>query len=157
MRILGKDGGIGINMHDARIVVTGGAGMLGHKLFQRLSEKFPEVYCTIREDPNAEPVCRVPLLRGAKVIQGVDVTDFEALERTLRALQPDYIVNCVGIIKQRDEARSAISSILINSLLHHKLAEMAAGWGGRLTSKCRGVREPFSKRGQAPLHFARKR
>jgi dTDP-4-dehydrorhamnose reductase len=132
MRTLGKTGGIGINMQDARIVVTGGAGMLGHKLFQRLAEKFPEVYCTIREDPNAEPVCRIPLLHGPKVIQGVDVTDFEALQRTLRALQPDYVVNCVGIIKQRDEARSAIPSILINSLLPHKLAEMAAGWGGRV-------------------------
>jgi dTDP-4-dehydrorhamnose reductase len=132
MRILGKTGGIGINMHDARIVVTGGAGMLGHKLFLRLAEKFPEVYCTIREDPNAEPVCRVPLLQGPKVIQGVNAADFEALQRTLRALRPDYVVNCVGIIKQRGEARSAIPSILINSLLPHKLAQMAAEWGGRV-------------------------
>jgi hypothetical protein len=37
--------------------------MLGHKLSQRLAEKFPEVYCTIREDSNAELVCRVPLAK----------------------------------------------------------------------------------------------
>src|ERR1700678_3095555 len=116
-------------MSNRRIMVLGATGMLGHKLFQRLAEKFPETYCTIREDPNAEPSCRVPLLHGPKVIQGVNVTDFAALERTLRELRPDYVVNCDGIIKQRDEARSAIPSIFINSLLPHKLAEMTAGWG----------------------------
>ena len=119
-------------MRNARIVVVGAAGMLGHKLFQRLAEQFPETYCTIREDPKAEPFCRVPLLHSPKVVQGVDVTDFDALRRTLRELRPDYVVNCVGIIKQRDDARSAIPSILINSLLPHKLAEMASGWGGRV-------------------------
>lgn len=132
MSILSKTGGIGISMHDALIVVTGGAGMLGHKMFQRLAERFPEVYCTIRKTPNAEPVSQSPLLHGPKVIQGVDVTDFEALHQTLRALQPDYVVNCVGIIKQRDEAKIAIPSILINSLLPHKLAEIVAKWGGRV-------------------------
>ena len=119
-------------MSTRRIIVLGGAGMLGHKLFQRLAEKFPETYCTLREDPNAERFCRVTLLHDPRVIQGVNVTDFAALRQTLSELRPDYLVNCVGIIKQRDEARSAIPCILINSLLPHKLAEMAAEWGGRV-------------------------
>jgi dTDP-4-dehydrorhamnose reductase len=38
----------------------------------------------------------------------------------------------VGIIKQRDEARSAIPSITINSLLPHQLAAMVREWGGRV-------------------------
>jgi dTDP-4-dehydrorhamnose reductase len=42
------------------------------------------------------------------------------------------IVNCVGIIKQRDAASSAIPSITLNSLLPHELAAAAAGWGGRV-------------------------
>jgi dTDP-4-dehydrorhamnose reductase len=121
-----------ISMSNRRIMVLGATGMLGHKLFQRLTEKFPETYCTIRKDPNAEPFCRVPLLHGPKVIPGVNVTDFAALQRTLHELLPDYVVNCVGIIKQRDEASSALPSILVNSLLPHKLAEMVAGWGGRV-------------------------
>jgi dTDP-4-dehydrorhamnose reductase len=60
------------------------------------------------------------------------VTDFNALEATLSALRPDYVVNCVGVIKQRTEAISPIPSITINSLLPHKLAQMAARWGGRI-------------------------
>jgi dTDP-4-dehydrorhamnose reductase len=42
------------------------------------------------------------------------------------------VVNCVGVIKQRAEAVSPIPSITINSLLPHKLAQMAARWGGRV-------------------------
>ena len=30
------------------ILVLGGTGMLGHKMFQLLRKRFPETYCTIR-------------------------------------------------------------------------------------------------------------
>jgi dTDP-4-dehydrorhamnose reductase len=42
------------------------------------------------------------------------------------------VINCVGVIKQRARAALPIPSITINSLLPHKLAEMAMRWGGRL-------------------------
>jgi dTDP-4-dehydrorhamnose reductase len=58
--------------------------------------------------------------------------DLSALRRTLEAERPDVIINCVGIVKQRQEARLAIPSITINSLLPHLLAEWAGNWGGRL-------------------------
>lgn len=89
-------------MRSPRIVVLGAAGMLGHKMFQRLSERFPEAWCTLREDPTSQPFRRIPMLQAPHAIPGVDITDFPRLEGTLRALRPDYVVNCVGIIKQRD-------------------------------------------------------
>ena len=119
-------------MHNARIVVTGGTGMLGHKMFQRLSQQFSEVYCTLRQPQPAESVAASAFLNGPKALLGVDVTDFESLAGWLRALRPDYIINCVGVIKQRDTAKAAIPCIVINSLLPHKLAEMASSWGGRV-------------------------
>lgn len=115
-----------------RIVILGGAGMLGHKLFQILRERFPGMLCTTREDVRQAPFSRVQLLQGDDVIRGVDVMDLPAVQRRLTELRPDYIVNAVGIIKQRDEARSAIPSITINSLLPHQLAAMAREWGGRV-------------------------
>ena len=115
-----------------RIVVIGGAGMLGHKLFQILRERFPGTLCTTREDVRKPPFDRVELLQGDDVISGVDVMDFDRLAGTLKDLQPDFIVNCVGIVKQRQEAHMAIPSISINSLLPHKLAAFAAAWGGRV-------------------------
>jgi dTDP-4-dehydrorhamnose reductase len=115
-----------------RIVVIGGAGMLGHKMFQILRERFPGTVCTTREDVRNPPFDRVELLQGDDVIRGVDVMDFDRLHGTLRELRPDFIVNCVGIVKQRQEAQMAIPSITINSLLPHKLAAFAGAWGGRV-------------------------
>jgi len=115
-----------------RIVVLGGAGMLGHKMFQVLREHFSGTFCTVREDIRKPPFDRVELLQGDDVIPGVDVTEFPALAAILSAFRPEYVVNCVGVIKQRAESVSPIPSITINSLLPHKLAQMAARWGGRV-------------------------
>jgi dTDP-4-dehydrorhamnose reductase len=119
-------------MSVAKVVALGGAGMLGHKMFQVLRERFSDVFCTVREDVRKPPFDRVELLQGDDVIPGVDVTDFSAIEAMLSAIRPEYVVNCVGVIKQRAEAISPIPSITINSLLPHKLAQMAARWGGRV-------------------------
>jgi dTDP-4-dehydrorhamnose reductase len=116
----------------ARVMVLGGAGVLGHKMFQTLRERFDGVFCTVREDVRKQPFERVELLQGDDIVPGVDVTDFPALEGILSAFRPEYVVNCVGVIKQRAEAVSPIPSITINSLLPHKLAQMAAVWGGRV-------------------------
>jgi dTDP-4-dehydrorhamnose reductase len=119
-------------MSVAKIVVLGGAGMLGHKMFQTLRESFPGTFCTVREDVRKPPFGRVEMLQGGDVIPDVDVTNFAALEAVLSAFRPEYVVNCVGVIKQRAEAVAPIPSIAINSLLPHKLAKMAARWGGRV-------------------------
>jgi dTDP-4-dehydrorhamnose reductase len=119
-------------MSIAKVMVLGGAGMLGHKMFQTLRERFAGTLCTVRGSIRKPPLDRVELLQGDDVIQGIDVSDFRALEVILSALRPEYVVNCAGVIKQRAEAVSPIPTITINSLLPHKLAEMAAGWGGRI-------------------------
>ena len=119
-------------MSVAKIVVLGGAGMLGHKMFQVLRDRFPRTFCTVRQDLRKPPFNQVDLLQGEGVIPGIDVTDFAALEAILGAFRPEFIVNCVGVIKQRLAAASPIPSITVNSLLPHQLARMAAGWGGRV-------------------------
>jgi dTDP-4-dehydrorhamnose reductase len=58
--------------------------------------------------------------------------DFQALGSLLRERKPEFIVNCIGIVKQREAAKAAIPSITLNALLPHKLAEFAADWGGRV-------------------------
>ena len=70
-------------MSVAKVAVLGGAGMLGHKMFQLLRERFVGVFCTVREHELEAPLDRVELLQGDDVIRGVDVTDFPALEAML--------------------------------------------------------------------------
>jgi dTDP-4-dehydrorhamnose reductase len=106
--------------------------MLGHKLFQALRERFTNVVGTARQDPTKGPLSRVDLLKGPDVIAHVDVMNIDELTARLRSWEPEFVVNCAGVIKQRAEALSAIPSITVNSLLPHRLAESVSGWGGRL-------------------------
>lgn len=101
-------------------------------MFQILRGRFQGVLCTIRQDKKEKPFNQIELLQGDEVIAGVDVARFEDLRDLLGRLQPEFVVNCVGIIKHRAEAICPIPSILINSLLPHRLSEIAAGWGGRV-------------------------
>jgi dTDP-4-dehydrorhamnose reductase len=115
-----------------KILVLGGEGMLGHKMFQTLLDRYPDTACTVARSLDEPFYRRVSLFRQGRAIDRVDAMDLPALEWTLRAEKPEFIVNCIGVIKQRGEAKSAIPSITLNSLLPHKLAETAAGWGGRV-------------------------
>ena len=109
-----------------RILVLGGGGMLGHKMVQTLSAKYRDTWWTLRRGP------RIPFLPLDRCIEGVDVSDWSALQGLLDKVRPDVIVNCVGVIKQRDEAESPIPSLTVNALLPHQLAQAAAVRGGRL-------------------------
>lgn len=114
-----------------RILVLGGAGMLGHKMFQVLGRRFGNTACTIRrhmDDQTAAVLARVP----GQVIEGVDVSKMDDLIDLLRQVRPTVIVNCVGAVKQRAEAHDSITAITLNSLLPHRVALAAEEWGGRV-------------------------
>ena len=104
--------------------------MLGHKMFQVLRQRHPGTLGTLLGPRDA--FARVDLLQGADVLENLDVTDRAALARVLGAHRPDVVVNCVGIVKQRDAAKVAVPSIAINALLPHVLVEVCGAWGGRV-------------------------
>ncbi|MGA2260232.1 MAG: SDR family oxidoreductase [Acidobacteriota bacterium] len=115
-----------------KALILGGEGMLGHKMFQILRARYSDTGCTIFGSL-AEPFYRrIDLLQTGFVLERVNAMDLSVLGQTLASLKPEFIVNCIGIVKQREEAKSAIPSITLNSLLPHKLAEYARAWGGRV-------------------------
>lgn len=107
--------------------------MLGHKVFQRMRERFPDTWCTIRGSRSSfgGPGSSLFALPAA-VVEHVDVMDWTAVDAILQNLRPDVVVNCVGIVKQRAEAKAALPSIMVNALLPHRLAATLAAWQGRL-------------------------
>jgi dTDP-4-dehydrorhamnose reductase len=113
-------------------MVLGAAGMLGHKMFQVLRQRYPGTLGTMVGPRDAHPFRSVELLQGGDVLENVDATDRRALEKTLADLHPDVVVNCIGIVKQREAAKAAVPSIEINSLLPHLLVEICSGWDGRV-------------------------
>jgi dTDP-4-dehydrorhamnose reductase len=112
--------------------VLGGEGMLGHKVFQILGDRFPETHATLHGRPTDPAYERVDLLQRETVIPGVEAADFDGLEHLIQGLRPTVVVNCIGIVKQRAEAHDPIPSITLNSLLPHRLAATAASHGARL-------------------------
>lgn len=114
------------------IVILGGTGMLGHKMFQQFLSRFPGTACTMHRRASDAPYRCIPMFSGPQVYENVDVFAFEEVSRLLNRLKPDYIVNCIGVIKQRNDASSPIPAITVNALLPHLLAQLAAAWGGRL-------------------------
>ena len=116
----------------SEIIVLGGTGMLGHKLFQILQASFPDTVTVIRKRRRDNPYHNIPLFQSANVIDAIDVLAFEKLAEVLRDRRPQFVINCIGIIKQRDEASSRVSMIALNALLPHRLADLCTSWGGRL-------------------------
>jgi dTDP-4-dehydrorhamnose reductase len=114
------------------ILVLGGTGMLGHKMFQRLRKRFPETYCMIRGSIDDPSVRNCDLLRSGQVFQNWDLTDFNAFERFFLEHKPRVVVNCVGIIKHRPASTEAVPSILTNALLPHQLSRLCGQSGARL-------------------------
>jgi dTDP-4-dehydrorhamnose reductase len=115
-----------------KIFVLGAAGMLGHKVFQRLQPRFPEVYGAINGTLHERRLTGIDFFKTSSIIENVDAADWKSLSSLLAQLRPQVIVNCVGIIKQREDAGAAAPCIEINALLPHRLAELCRGWAGRL-------------------------
>ena len=115
-----------------KILVLGATGMLGHKMLQVLGVRFPHTQGTIHGSVNEGPLAQMRLFSDQQLIGYVDAENFPALSAMLRRIAPDVIVNCIGVIKQRSDAKASLPSITINALLPHRLAEVCGEWGGRL-------------------------
>jgi len=115
-----------------KILVLGASGMLGHKIFQVLQQRFPQTIGTLHSSVNDGALAHISLFHEAQVIGFVDAQHFPALSALLRRIEPDVIVNCIGVIKQRSDAKASLPSITINALLPHRIAEVCSEWGGRL-------------------------
>lgn len=102
--------------------------MLGHKLCQLYKDKY-EIFYTVRSEfKNYE---RYGIFEKDRMVEGVDVLDFDKISETVKGVKADIVINCVGIIKQLKEAQDPILSIKINSLLPHQLANICRDCGAR--------------------------
>lgn len=106
--------------------------MLGHKVFQLLRERFTNSFCAINDSKLDGRLSKISLLQSEQVIDGVNAENLPALEEMLEEFRPTVIVNCVGVIKQRLEAKAALPSIALNAMLPHWLSNRSSSWRGRL-------------------------
>ena len=111
----------------SRVLVFGATGMLGHTLCRVLSQNHG-VVGTVRGHAKEyrSPLLNVPLYSY------VDVNDMRTVYDAIKTTSPDVVINAIGIVKQLPDAANRERSILVNSLLPHKLASICKIHGANL-------------------------
>ncbi len=103
-----------------KILILGGSGMLGHRLWMDLRKEH-EVWVTIRGEHNPFP--HLAEFPEEFIRYRVDGFMFEEVTRAIASIQPDLVINCIGLIKQMGHlARDPLFSIQLNALLPHRIS-----------------------------------
>lgn len=103
--------------------------MLGHKLVQVLGSRH-ETWATIRG--KFSDVEHFLFFEDDQTIENVDVTNEKAVRRAINSARPDVVVNAVGVIKQMPESGDVVTTLSVNSIFPHRLAQLSDEYGFRL-------------------------
>lgn len=117
-------------IREQRVLVLGATGMLGNTVFRSLSEsRNLRVFGSVRSD---QLLRFLPERLHDNVISAVDVQSADSLLRLFNAARPDIVINCIGLIKQLEEAKDTLLAVPINTMLPHQLARLCATMSARL-------------------------
>ena len=104
--------------------------MLGHMLVRVLSENHTVFGTTLSPYNELSPL--VQILPKENWFDSINVCAIEAVERTIRDVKPDVVLNGVGLIKQKMNSDANSHAIHINSLFPHQLLEICKKTDTRL-------------------------
>ena len=104
-----------------RILILGGNGMIGHKMYQLISKKYQDTWVTLRN--NLSSYSYSEIYNYDKVIDNIDLSNFKLLLNQLNFTNPDVIINACGITIRRGIDIHKSKSIILNSSLPHLLNE----------------------------------
>jgi len=110
-----------------RLLILGGGGMLGHKLWQTAAPRL-DTWATLRDDGQKLPEG----FDRKRIVGGVSAEQFDSVAGAVAAVRPDVLVCCIGIVKQRTAAGDALASLTVNSVLPHRLKALCDSTGIRL-------------------------
>lgn len=103
--------------------------MLGYSIFSNLSESSQlDVFGTVRSIEGLEKY----FPSSDRILNNVDIKEFETLESALQQVNPDVVINCIGLIKQHDVSKQHVEAVDVNALLPHKIAQLCSSIGAKL-------------------------
>lgn len=115
-----------------RVLILGATGMLGHVLLRYLSKRSEyEVYGTARS-LSALSRSFPPELLATFRPDIVDAINFDSIMRALASIQPDIVINCIGLIKQLPIAGDPLNAITVNAQLPHRISLVSRTAGARM-------------------------
>ena len=104
-----------------KVLILGATGMLGHMLFNQLSlHPDFDVYATARTSSGLSQWFSPDLVK--KIQTDVYAENFDTIIHAFAFIQPDILINCIGLIKQLPIASDPFWAIMINSLLPHQIS-----------------------------------
>lgn len=112
-----------------RVLILGGSGMLGHKLWQSFAGQF-DTYVTFRNSATA--YARYGIFDAVRSKGHVSARDFDSVIGAFASVRPQVVVNCIGIVKQGAAAKDPYTSISVNALFPHRLAQFCRASAARL-------------------------
>ena len=113
-----------------KVLVLGSTGMLGNAVLRLFAQSAGyEVVGSVR---STSALRLLPADLSDRVICGVDVEQVDSLIGLFSKVQPDVVINCIGLVKQLAEADDPLAAIPINSLLPHRLSRLCGVAGARL-------------------------
>lgn len=113
-----------------RVLVLGASGMLGSAVFREFDGHAPhEVWGLVR---NEAFLSYFSPAQQSRILTGVDVLDEAALRAAFERVRPDVVINCVGLIKQKEHVEDPLVVLPINAMLPHRLALLCAPGNVRL-------------------------
>ena len=110
-----------------KILILGGDGMIGHKMAQVLSVQNHEIVISIREKKELT-------LKSISSKVKVFLNDFinDNILDLLDKVNPDVIINAIGITTRRGVTENISDSIYLNSFFSHQLSNWALAFKKRL-------------------------
>jgi len=113
-----------------KVLVLGATGMLGNAVLRLFAQSAG--YEAVGSARSTSALRLLPADLSDRVICGVDVEHVDSLLSLFSKVQPDVVINCIGLVKQLAEADDPLAAIPINSLLPHRLARLCGVAGARL-------------------------
>lgn len=103
-----------------KVLILGASGMLGSTAFNTLRENGYEVYGTVRSRAASERL----RAKRSLIIEGITAENIESISEVLANIKPDFVINCIGIVKQDSNAQSIEKILPVNSIFPHRLAAL---------------------------------
>ena len=112
------------------ILVLGASGMLGSAVFRYFSQYNGfNVIGSVRNDIYSK---KLKENKFSEVIQGIDIKNHDDLVSLFAKTKPNIVINCIGLVKQLKISNDPLSSLQINAILPHQLANICDLVGARL-------------------------
>jgi dTDP-4-dehydrorhamnose reductase len=112
-----------------RVLVLGATGMLGHVVWRECRDRF-DAHATARTEYLGEVPARI--FDPERLVTGFRAEEPGLLEAVLDRVEPEVVVNCIGVVKQDAAAADPVATILANALFPHQLAAACSARRARL-------------------------